>query len=229
MDQTSQINQIKQHYGSSDCTNPAFLSPGVNLNYANGASIQKPIEQLATVIPQIQHWKDEVGLFGAENIFIRYYVDVDKDGVTLCIPEPGWLCAAYIDIAENDPEYAGVLESEEILPDTDPYKHAVFAIDLLPEYDEQAFIKIELVNRGTGNKHHDVWLDARLYTKDRMEHPSDTLWIPNKEYFYVGFHARNTRRTPYDIALKIGFGYQPLEYIENKEDVQRTIAYGNKD
>ena len=230
MDQTEQIIKYADlTYGSSDNTDPAYNAAGCSLNYANGGSIEKPIEQFAYRIPQTQYWKETAGLFGAENIFIRYRVELLPGSVNVCIPEPGWLCLSTSTDKETDPQYAGAATSEEILPPTDPWKNAQFVADTLPTFrGEPPFIKIELINRGTENIYNDSWLDVRLYTQDKVEHPYNIMWIPNNEYFYVGFHARNTRRLPIDVELKIGYGYADADAIENKEFIRELIAFGNR-
>ena len=82
--------------------------------------------------------------------------------------------------------------------------------------------------RFTNNIYNDDWLDVRLYTQDKVEHPYNIMWMPNNEYFYVGFHARNTRRLPVDVELKIGYGYADAKAIENKEYIRELIAFGNR-
>ena len=82
------------------------------------------------------------------------------------------------------------------------YEPARFSntLDTLP----QALVSIELENLKTGNKYIDAWLDVRLYTKDRKEYAYDKMYINPDSYFYIGFHARNTRRLPYNVQLKVG-------------------------
>jgi len=65
-------------------------------------------------------------------------------------------------------------------------------------------VKIDLNNLKTGNKYIDSWLDVRLYNKAREEHPYDIMYVAPNSYFYVGFHARNTKRLPYNVKCVIG-------------------------
>ena len=230
MDQTPQIIKYADlTYGSSDNTNQAFTSAGCELNFANGGSILKPIEQFAYAIPQTQYWKEEVGLFGAENIFIRYRLELLPNSTNVCIPEPGWRCLNQRPDEEKDPQYKGavITAEEDIL--TAPWHPARYVEDTLPTFrGEPPFVKIELINKKTGNIYNDDWLDVRLYTQDKREHPYNIMWMPNNEYFYVGFHARNTRRLPIDVELKIGYGYANADAIENKEYIRELIAFGNR-
>ena len=50
----------------------------------------------------------------------------------------------------------------------------------------------------------DSWLDVRLYKKNRDEHPYDVLYVGTEDYFYIGFHARNTRRLAYNVSCMLG-------------------------
>ena len=68
------------------------------------------------------------------------------------------------------------------------------------------YFKVELINLTTGNIYVDSWLDTRLYNRYQEEHPYDVMYIKYNEPFYIGFHARNTRRLPYNINCVIGQG-----------------------
>jgi hypothetical protein len=54
---------ITQHRGG--------LAASKSLNYAQGASIQKPVQEKVTVLPRRLEIPDTTGLFGAENVFIK--------------------------------------------------------------------------------------------------------------------------------------------------------------
>ena len=206
--------------------NDEYLSPMKQLHLANGPSMQRAIEQEALVIPQTQEWVDKVGLHSVENVFIKYTVSLSNDRVPFCIAEEGWRCLTYSRLEEFDPVYEQVVESDEELPETDPWQSAVWVPDTLPTFDgKQPLIKIELINKRTGNIYNDKGLDVRLYTVDRQEHCSNVLWIPNNESFYVGFHARDPRRVAYNVQLKIGHRYLPYDMIEDKREVQKLIPY----
>ena len=73
-------------------------------------------------------------------------------------------------------------------------------------------VKVELKNLKTGNKYIDSWLDVRLYTMDRQEHPYDVMYCGKRDFFYIGFHARNTKRLPYNVECTIG-----EEYLSDSE------------
>jgi hypothetical protein len=76
-----------------------------------------------------------------------------------------------------------------------------------------AVASVNLQNLKTGNKFIDCWFDTRLYTKDRLEHPYDLMYVPLGSYFYVGFHARDTKRLPYNVRMTVG------EVIQNSDNL----------
>ena len=119
MDVTQEILNNHLTYGASDNTAPGGLAAAKSLNYAKGASIQKPVLENVTVVPR-------------------------------------------------RPKYADTV----------------------------------------------AWFDVRLYTKAREEHPYDEMYLPPTDYFYIGFHARNTRRLPYNVECLIGTGYKPKSEVD---------------
>ena len=68
-------------------------------------------------------------------------------------------------------------------------------------------VSVELINNKTGNQYIDRDLDVRLYTKDRQEWDYNKMYLKKEDYFYIGFHARNTRRLPYNVTCTIGEEY----------------------
>ena len=76
------------------------------------------------------------------------------------------------------------------------------------------YVGVSLSNLKTGNKYIDAWFDVRLYTKAREEHPYDEMYLPVKDYFYIGFHARNTKRLPYNVECLIGTGFKTKNEID---------------
>ena len=67
----------------------------------------------------------------------------------------------------------------------------------------RSLVKVDLNNLKTGNKYIDSWFDVRLYQKNREEHPYDIMYVPYNSYFYIGFHARNTKRLPYNVSMTV--------------------------
>lgn len=206
MDVTKQILAHNITYGPSDYTGPHTLSASRSLNYAEGASIHKPSIEKLNVIPFTFNYQDAVGLFGVENHFIRVDVNVDRDYSKGCYEEQWYECAEI---------------SESVFDPTSNYKNAVIDRDadkttvntyepanILPFtrvpllYD--AYISVDLKNLKVNNKYIDDWLDVTLYTSDRRPFAGDYMYVHLQDHFYIGLHARNTRRLPYNIQVTVG-------------------------
>ena len=205
MDVTRQILAHNNIYGASDYTGPHTLSASRSLNYVKGPSISRPDVENLNVIPFKFKYEDAVGLFGAENYFVKVNINLDKRFSQGCFEEEWYECAEITAAEEEDPFYA----SAEIDYAGDPvtlntYEPAV--INLAPPlptiYDP--WVSVSLENLKVNNIYIDDWLDVRLYTKDRKEHPSNFMYVRPNDFFYLGVHARNTRRLPYNIELTVG-------------------------
>ena len=208
-DVTTQIQKSHMIYGASDDTNPAYLSSNRSLNYATGGSINKPELDKVTIIPYAINYQDSVGLFGKENHFVRVNVNINKNAALACFEEEGWLCAVIRD--ELDLSTVNTYYSSMIYPDLDPgvvntYEPA-FKSDTALASKSDAYVSVDLQNLKTGNKYIDSWFDVRLYTAAREEHPYDKMYVRLNDYFYIGFHARNTKRLPYNVKCVIGQEY----------------------
>ena len=215
MDVTEEILRNTQIYGASDYTAPHSLASAKVLNYAEGASIQRPIHELVTVLPRRLKYTDTVGLFGAENVFVKVELNIIDTG-NFCYEEEGWDC---LRIVRNDPE----LQNTYYTAVTDPFKDeftentyepAIITNNLasIPN----PYIGVSLANLKTGNKYIDAWFDVRLYSKSKEEHPYDEMFVPLNDYFYIGFHARNTKRLPYNVECLIGSGYKSKNDVDPK-------------
>ncbi len=223
MDVTQQIQRNHLVYGASDYTAPGGLSASKSLNYAKGASITKPDRTSVTVIPYALRYADSVGLFGAENYFLRVDLDITEEIARVCFEEPYWQCA-YINYHAEEEDYGW--KGAEINEETPGYEfyNDYYTANIIPNRlpkIPQGYISIELTNIKSGNKFQDDWLDVRLYTQDREEHPHNKMYIQGKGYFYIGVHARNTKRLPYDILCVIGREYRNYDSIEDKSLIMR--------
>ena len=215
IDVTPQVLEFHNIYGGSDNTNQGYTSSSRALNYSKGASIQKPEFEQVSDIPREIKFKDSVGLFGSENHFVKVRFNLQN-------PISG-------DFVIND--YLPAATSVEIPYGPDPYTHANQGYDepgqafidlgadlwiIKDDYEPattsgdvfpnltSAFFKVELKNLKTGNIYVDSWLDVRLYNKNYEEHPYDIMYVKHNEPFYIGFHARNTRRLPYNVLCEVG-------------------------
>ena len=213
MDVTQEILNNHLLYGASDNTAPGGLAASKSLNYAKGASIQKPVLERVTVVPRRLKYADTVGLFGAENVFIKVDLNILDTG-NLCFEEPGWECLKItFQLSEVVNTYSSaVMDPEKDLNTVNTYEPAQI-VNTLSRLNNP-YIGVSLANLKTGNKYIDAWFDVRLYTKAREEHPYDEMYLPPSDYFYIGFHARNTRRLPYNVECLIGTGYKPKNEID---------------
>ena len=205
---TDQILKSHNIYGASDNTNPAYASANCSLNYSEGGSISKPQRDKVSIIPFKMKYNDSVGLFGKENHFIRVDVKIDGSVALACFEEEFWECATIQPQETEDDVYykkAVIDLNEDPIPRED-YDPARFIQNNLSSLSN-AYISVDLNNLKTGNKYIDAWFDVRLYTKNRMEHPYDKMYVRLRDYFYIGFHARNTKRLPYNVECIIGQQY----------------------
>lgn len=212
MNVTKEILTKTELYGGTPSSRPEYYSTSKNLDYAIGSnSLIRARAERVTAIPQDLYYRDAVGLQGAENIFVKIDLSIQNTlgratsgtGATVNTYEP-----VKVSLFEEDPDpdWDDVLIDFQLDVNTfNEYEPARFSnqLDLLP----QALVSVELENLKTGNKYIDAWLDVRLYTKDRKEYAYDKMYISPDSYFYIGFHARNTRRLPYNIQLTIGSQY----------------------
>ena len=218
MDVTQEILNNVLMYGSSDNTSPHGLAASKSLNYAKGATIQKPVQEKVSVLPRRLKYADTVGLFGAENVFIRVDLNI-KDTGNLCFEESGWQCLKMTQGAFPivNTYYTAVMDVDKDLTTVNTYEPAVITNNL--GAINNPYVGVALANLKTGNKYIDAWFDVRLYTKAREEHPYDVMFLPTNSYFYIGFHARNTKRLPYNVECLVGTG------LKSKNDIDpRLIA-----
>ena len=209
MDVTAEILRNTQIYGASDYTAPHSLASSRSLNYAEGPSIQRPINELVTILPRRLKYQDTVGLFGAENCFVKVDLNLQDTG-NVCIEEEGWQCLKITQI--DDPllntYYTAFADPDGTDADVN-YDPAIINNKIAADTLSKPYVGISINNLKTGNKYIDAWLDIRLYTKSRQEHPYDVMYLPFNSYFYIGFLARNTKRLPYKVECLIGTDIKP--------------------
>ena len=111
----------------------------------------------------------------------------------------------------EDLDKAG-FDYEKDLTTVETYEPAVLTNKLTSIHDP--VVGINLSNLKTGNQFIDKWLDIRLYSRSRLEHPYDLMYVRPNDYFYIGFHARNTRRLPYDVECMIGIDYASRDDVD---------------
>ena len=219
---TDQILKSHVVYGASDNTNPSYSASNRSLNYAEGGSITRPQQERVSILPFTLRYQDSVGLFGKENHFIKVNIDIDGTVALACYEEEGWNC---VSLTEESQASMGSY-TEAVIDQTNPdsadptYEPARLVQNFLLSLPD-AYVSVDLKNLKTGNKYLDSWLDVRLYTKNRKEHPYDRMYVRIRDYFYIGFHARNTKRLPYNVECEIGQEYlsgvpaESARYINN--------------
>ena len=222
MDVTEQILQQHILYGASENTAPQGLAASKSLNFANGGSMQRPDKQRVTVIPYTLNYKGSTGLFGAENYFVRVEADVPLDVTNKCFEEPFWECAR-ITATTFDPSSLYTEADIDYTKDfevVNTFEPANMRVAARPDTD--SYISVDLTNLKTGNIYMDSWLDVRLYTASREEHPYDKMYVRLHDYFYIGFHARNTRRLDYNVKAVIGDELIEASAIEDTRYVAKV-------
>ena len=242
MDVTEQIRHYSILYGSSDNTNPASIAAAKKLNYAEGASIAKPSNDIVSLIPSTIKYEDTVGLFGVENHFVKVQLRLFNP-TAICYPENTYLCAEFSEeemVPEDPytwtngglimPGQAVILDEYDNFSDGscgpeiicwNDYEPARLIGDTAPNVPSPR-VSVQLNNLKTGNQYLDDWLDVRLYTRDRMEHPYDLMYVRPNDFFYIGFHGRNTKRLPYNVSVTVGEQYVDESEIDSKD--HRYIA-----
>lgn len=212
MNVTKDFNKRYDFYGGSRSTNQEYASATKSLQYAKqGANISDATPERVTVVPATLSYKDTVGLFGVENVYVKLDLNIQN----FAYEQPEVIINTYYDPVTTDSDaafvntyYQAVINRAEDLTTINDYEPADIS-NTLPGF-ARPMISVDLTNLKTGNQYVDNWLDIRLYTKDKIEHPYDRLIIPIDSYCYLGFHARNTKRLPYNIRCKVGELYSDM-------------------
>ena len=217
MDVTSSINQIQNTYGGGCNSIADALSSSKALNFAEGGSIQKAVKTgVITQLPFVFNFKGTAGLFGAENQFFEINLDI-LDYSAKDSSRDGYFQAVVYQSVDTDTYYqTAVIDPDS---DTTPVVNEFNSAEITNELSDTAkpVFTLSLINKGTGNKYEDAWLDTRLYSKYKEEHPYDEMLVRSKDKLYIGFHARNTRRLSYDVQLVLGLEYMS-EYELNENE-----------
>ena len=217
MNVTQEIRNNHIIYGASDYTAPQSLAASKSLNYARGASLNNPETASCTVAPFTFQYDGDVGLFGAENYFIKVELNVIGDIAFACYEETGWSCADIDDDPELDFGWATASADPNGCSTIDnTYECAQIDPDSLPFILNGGYLSVDLTNRGSGNQYTDDWLDVRLYTVGKEEHAYNKMYVRRNDTFYIGLHARNTKRLPFDISCIVGLEYVSYDAIDDK-------------
>ena len=205
MNVTEQINRSMVGSGGGS-SRPEYFSINKSLNYAKGSnSLLNATQENVTAIPYSTTYKDSVGLFGAENVFIKVQLNIQNssslvNGIIVNDYNPSVLDTT---IDDSDLYWDTAFTDYELdLTTVNTYEPAEISNDDI-EFVPNGLVKINLTNLKTGNKYIDCWFDTGLYTPDRRPYEYDTMFVSLKGFFYIGFHARDTKRLPYNVSMTV--------------------------
>ena len=219
MDVTEQYLATLTKYGGSEYTGPDSLVGSNSIVYAQGPSMQRAIEQTVTTVPFEINYQGDIGLMGTENIFFKINLDIKDTGASInCFEELNWECVK-VDINGTDTDVAyedAIIDTNAPEGDEPLYAAARFTNEL-PFTDGDTLIGVRLTNEGTGNIYEDKNVDSMLYSKCRFEHGFDDMLVSLRGYFYVGIHARNTKRNAYNVKCKVGTAFKRPEELNSEE------------
>ena len=220
MDVTAQFINSVNSLGGSGSARQDYLSSNKTLNLtgtANSIATAQPTR--VTTSPAFLSFKDTVGLFGSENSFVRVDLDIQNSNPVLInnntvindylglwiSPETGIIN----DYTTAETDYRADTSTENT------YQPAVFFNDL-GGTDVRVLASVEVKNLKTGNQYIDSWFDVRAYDKNGA--PLGDMFLTDfKNYFYLGFHARNTKRIPFNVEVEIGRPVLTNEQIPAKD------------
>ena len=227
MDVTQEVLNSTLTYGSSGSTQQEYLSVSKSLNFGRGASIQKALHESVSSAGYSISYADSVGLEGAENKYIKFDIDI-VDTYKDYGDEDGW---DPMSLTDDDPTTVNDYDTVvyDVAADLAPvstYNPAAI-VSSLPKYPD-GYIGINLENLKTNNIYVDSRLDIRLYNRNREEHPYDQMYLNYKDSFYIGLHARDTKRLPYNIKCTVGtdiISYSEMTADEKKKVVRSDVPY----
>lgn len=200
----------------------AILSTTQQLKFERGATIEQAIEQRVTAFPVSLKYRGNVGLFGAENTFIKYNLDI-KDTLSHLKetegPDGYFGLTMGRGVQDEDPDYYSITEDSTVVEALDGgYVSAEYATGI--KSPETTRISVEINNLKTGNRFTDVWFNVSLYNRDKKPHGHDLMYLAPDDFFYVGFHSRVPKSLPYNVEVQIG-----NEYLSTFNMTEEQKAY----
>ena len=251
VDVTDQIRQYNELYGGSSNTQQGGLAASKSLNYANAPTIQQSQRVRTTVYPLTFKLAGQVGLFGAENYYLRVEVDLltplnpefEEVGYEPAVvtfdeePTVDTYEPAFVNF-DKDPPPPDPKPDAQITPSqqasnqccafiggtpTSPILNCYYGARFLNTISTtfDPWVSIDLNDIGVNNIYIDNWLDTMLYTRERKMWGYDKMYVRPKDFFYVGIHARNTRQLAYNVNVTVGAELLQGKDIQDKE----LIAY----
>ena len=154
-------------------------------------------------------------MFGAENQFYEFNLNVEDYGDGF-VQEDLWQQASIGPCLGTDPYYnCGFVDPDRDFEIVNTYIPASIS-DNLARLNSPVF-SVRVLDNQTGNIYIDNWLDFSLYNRTKTPRPDNVLVANKRDKFYVGFHARNTRRLDYDIEVRIGEIYKNKYELTDEE------------
>lgn len=209
-DVTPQIISYAELYGSSDYTNQNSTASSRTLQYAVGSTVQKPVVVPVKTAPQALTFQNPagVGLFGAEMVVIRFDLDIGDSGKLDNCGPPGIdtyrpACVHFVDEGTVNTYYELANDVNQDLETVNTFEPAEYS-NTKGEFAWQPMALITLENLGSGNQYQDCWVDAYFLNQNRTTMAETEFWTPFKSTFYLSISARNTRRMPYNLRVRIG-------------------------
>ncbi len=221
MDVTQEVLNATLSYGSSGSTQQEYLSTSKSLNFGKGGSINKALKENVSSAGYSVNYVDSIGLQGSENRFVKFDIDIvdtykDFEG------EDGWdpMLLTDEDPDEDNDYYPIIYDMNTDSTVVNTYEPASI-LSSLPMYPD-GYIGIDLENIKTNNIYVDSHLDVRLYTRNKEEHPYNKMYVNYADSFYIGLHARNSKRLPYNIKCTVGSDILP--YSEMTEEQRKRVV-----
>tara|TARA_Y100000401_G_scaffold72133_1_gene58199 strand:+ start:18766 stop:19437 length:672 start_codon:yes stop_codon:yes gene_type:complete len=202
-DVTNAINEYRSSYGGSNLSDPSYYSSSRLLNLSSASnSISQAIGPTITTIPFTLVYQDTIGLFGAENFYVKITLDIIDTGNTHTTVNQYQGLTIQTDVALENTYHKAYEDEASDLSTVNTFEPSVRGAGFAELIEP--VLSLEMENTGTGNMYVDRHVDARLYDINYNEVDLDTALVNKQSVFYLGIHARNTRRLPYNINLKIG-------------------------
>ena len=224
-DVSATLDRYDLQYGGMGSTKQEATSVNRRLDFAAGNTIQAPVIETVSTSPALLNFENVVGLFGAENTFVKVNLGIVSSAVTEnSFEDPDGYFTALVDrrAPEGDePTYSTAVIIDNLdLTTVNDFEPASMLSSLgtlvVP------VVSVTLENLKTGNIYIDNYLDMELYGPDRRVVGNDTIYVGINGYFYIGFHARKTKRLPY--RAKVTIGTQFLSALNLTEEERRYLV-----
>ena len=202
MDVTQEVQQRALTY-SSGSTNPAGLVPSKSLHFANGPTFDRAVVQRISAIPQTLIYEDTVGLFGAENQYVRFELNAEDIMQGVDVEDSDGYRTVLLMNVEDIGDYDELILDDSVQEDQSVYLKAVFESQV-PDM-RTTRLSAQVTNLKTGNKYIDNWVDVSLYDSNKNPLEYDKLYLTPRGQFTLGIHARKANRLPFRIQIDIGY------------------------